>query len=551
MNRLLSLRFSLLLLCSLAVFASGALQAQNTTIVGKILGFNSKPMPAAHIHLQELTATNDKTISQAAGKDGSYSVTVPNGWYRLTFSGVNHMADNVPPAIYCSGPEIHLNVRLQANAIPVAPDSVQIITELDHYSFVKAQTMTKMPDGRYSFEVKGAGATLGYQVIVYTKGNSDAHSINGTQADDYEYDGGGDYRCKVNTNNGAVTVVFDPKQLPTDSKESDEQFVDAASKAMSEVVFDQMSLQTEYYNAMTHQQEGQKVDYDATSHRKKFAKLFKAERSPILKQLLMMSYLRVQSLPGDNSKPSPAIVDEILQSIAPSSGMWEYYSDLLGFAVQSSSNPNSDYEDRVLKENPNTTVKAQILCDRLEKALKNKDMDNAKRLYATLTTDYKDTWPGHRAKTELNPGSTVKLGARIPDFAFEAMEDSTKKYTAKEFRGKWVLIDNWATWCGPCVGEMASLHAAWDHFKSKNFVILSVSFDRTKQDVAKFRGAKWSMPWTHCFSAGVWKNEATKIFEISGIPKPILVDPTGTIVAMDADLRGGALEQTLKKYLAD
>ena len=93
------------------------------------------------------------------------------------------------------------------------------------------------------------------------------------------------------------------------------------------------------------------------------------------------------------------------------------------------------------------------------------------------------------------------------------------------------------------------MHDVYEKFKGKNFEILSVSFDQKVADVAKFRGDKWKMPWMHAFSEGVFNSKAADIFEVAGIPKPILVSPDGVIMAMDSDLRGEKLEQTLTKYL--
>lgn len=111
------------------------------------------------------------------------------------------------------------------------------------------------------------------------------------------------------------------------------------------------------------------------------------------------------------------------------------------------------------------------------------------------------------------------------------------------------MIDFWATWCGPCVGEMEALHKAYAKFKDKNFVILSVSFDASPQDVLKFRQDKWQMPWLHAFADQGFDSKMAKDFETIGIPHPILVDTAGTIVATEEDLRGESLEKTLEKYL--
>ena len=81
--------------------------------------------------------------------------------------------------------------------------------------------------------------------------------------------------------------------------------------------------------------------------------------------------------------------------------------------------------------------------------------------------------------------------------------------------------------------------------------ILSLSFDQKPEDVKKFREEKWKMPWKHAFIEGNFQSDLAKLFEVNGIPKPILVDETGKIIAIEGKLRGETLEQTLGKVFAD
>ncbi len=156
---------------------------------------------------------------------------------------------------------------------------------------------------------------------------------------------------------------------------------------------------------------------------------------------------------------------------------------------------------------------------------------------------------GKMVKERFSPTILIALGKNVPVFKVTALEDSSKVYTNETFKGKVYLIDFWATWCGPCVAEMANLHTAYDLFKSKNFEILSLSLDRVPEDVKKFRNEKWKMPWLHAFVTN--DKQLTNEFEVVAIPRPLLVDASGKIVAMENELRGGLLEQTLAKFLGE
>jgi thiol-disulfide isomerase/thioredoxin len=166
-----------------------------------------------------------------------------------------------------------------------------------------------------------------------------------------------------------------------------------------------------------------------------------------------------------------------------------------------------------------------------------------------MTSEFAGSLQASIAKSQYAPDRTVREGQAAPDFAFSGLEDSTVAYRVADFRGHYLLIDFWAVWCGPCLGEMRYLHEAYDAFKDRGLTVLSVSFDPRRADVTKFRGGKWHMPWLHAFASQGFSGGEAKAFEIVGIPRPILVDPEGKIVAMENDLRGDRLEPTLTRLL--
>ena len=121
-----------------------------------------------------------------------------------------------------------------------------------------------------------------------------------------------------------------------------------------------------------------------------------------------------------------------------------------------------------------------------------------------------------------------------------------KPVSISDFKGKYVLIDFWASWCGPCRQENPNVVAAYNRFKDKNFTILGVSLDEDKAAWQKAI-AKDNLTWTHMSDLKQWESAAVQTYGIEGIPFNVLVDPTGKIIANY--LRGEELPNKLAEVL--
>lgn len=243
-----------------------------------------------------------------------------------------------------------------------------------------------------------------------------------------------------------------------------------------------------------------------------------------------MQYDSLSTKTGNDSVLSQLHTDLLLQR--------QSFSNFITRYIDTVSNPVLGMFTLGYSQSADPSVLKEIVPNLTKRFPNHKGIAEVTNLFNTALSSQ-----SQQQKPNSKPG-IPGIGDAAPDFTLN--DENGKAISLSSFKGKYVLVDFWASWCGPCRAENPNVVAAYNKFKNKNFTILGVSLDENKDKWLKAIKSD-NLAWQQVSDLKGWGNITVGLYGFDGIPYNVLIDPSGKIIA--TELRGSELHSFLEKTL--
>jgi thiol-disulfide isomerase/thioredoxin len=538
-----------------AVILVGGCTDSGVNLSGSLTGSDGSPIEVAGVALYP-AAGSDLIGHAVANGEGRFALPIDtSGVFRAVFKGLHHSDETV--YLWLDGSQRRVTIDVRLDRPKLLDDLSRVAVSGSNNDFERgasAVPLEPLGDGTYGVDLAVDTDSLVFTLVNVASGRARYAPL---EAESYDFDDMFRLVGLAIANDGIVRISFDAASVKAGDGRGTFVFSESegiASRFARSVA--PMDRDGSAYrsgvrdlraaNAPDAVVDSFKSSFDWSAFDGALSDALGAARSSREREMLLAFYM-YESYDVDSS-----FADLALDEVPPSSAAWSSFG---ASAVHAAANharneeKGNAYMETVLADHGDDDLKAYLLYYMLMYADFEGEKDRVAPLFDRLATAYPDHIATERASKAYSADRAVQVGKPVPDFRIVSLDDPDVSYSREGLLGTAYMIDFWATWCGPCLSEMANLHESYETYRGRGFTILSLSFDDSVDDVREYRKGEWKMPWLHAFVEGGFESDLAKAFEVSGIPKPVLVDKEGVIVASWFDLREERLGEQLDALL--
>ena len=527
-----------------------------TSVYGTVTGVDDKPIQLAHVYLT-YPSDDNPVRSVVVQRDGKYKIEIDTkGLWILHFTGLFY--HEYPLAVFCNdSKDIKLDVKLRTYNYSDNFSTAKVVGNFNDWALPRGILLKKSSDGTYSAIVDNKSDTVKYSLINVRTGGK----VEGTNADGYipngvDPKGIEGYTSFLIKKKGKVKIVFDPQKLIRSNQPSGFKFTPEDSfESIFAHAYAILEDTRQKYNSLLYAHLAAfkfNFKFDFTPFIDSVETMMEFEPGGLIHQVLQLSYFGLKYMSNKEHYIDVKTAKQTLKDIPPSSVVWSLEPEYIFNAMDNAAftkPERTQYINEVLKSNPMARTKAVLLHNEIERKFHSLQYIDILPYLSILLDQVGDSPEAIADGKTFSRYIKLKAGSDAPEFSVRSLSDSTHYFTNKSFRDKYYLLNFWSSTNPASIDEIEHLKKEYKKYGIKKLNILSVSLDSISYNASNVIKTKINIPWDIAFAPNEFENKICKSFEVYSIPKSILINPKGKIVAAGWELNGENLKETLKKIL--